>query len=74
MPQVFQCMRVIAFIEDSGVIKKILKHQSLWDIKRKPRPTANAPPIDVFTVYDEQPGPSADDYIVDPEYPAKAYF
>lgn len=44
-PKCSSAMRVIAFIEDSGVIKKILKHLSLWDIKRKPRPTANAPPI-----------------------------
>ncbi len=31
-------------------------------MKRKPRPTANDPPIDAFPTYDEQPGPSADDY------------
>ncbi len=50
--------------------KKILKHLGLWDVKRKPRPVANAPPVDVFPAYDEQPGPSSDDYIRDPEYPA----
>ena len=43
-------MRVIAFNEDLDVIKKILKHLDLWDVKRKPRPTANAPPVDVFPV------------------------
>ena len=52
------------------MMKKILKHLGLWDVKRKPRPVANAPPTDVFPAYDEQPGPSADDYIRDPEYPA----
>jgi len=56
------------------VIKKILKHLGLWGIKRKPRPLANAPPTDVFPAYDKQPGPSADDYIMDPRYPADAYF
>jgi len=30
-------MRVIAFINDEDVIRKILKHLNLWDIKRKPR-------------------------------------
>ena len=35
-------------------------------MKRKPRPTANAPPIDVFPTYDEQPGPSTDDYTCPP--------
>ena len=58
----------------SVVLKIILKHLGLWDVKRKPRPVANAPPIDIFPAYDEQPGPSADDYIRDPAYPAEAYF
>ena len=62
-PKCFGAMRIIAFIEDPDVMKKILKHLGLWDVKRKPRPVANAPPIDVFHAYDEQPGPSADDYI-----------
>jgi hypothetical protein len=73
-PKCSGAMRVIAFIEDPNVIKKILKHLGLWDVKRKPRPTANAPPIVVFPAYDEQPGPSTDDYIRDPDYPAEAYF
>jgi len=56
------------------VIKKILKHLDQWDVKRKPLAIANAPPIDVFPTYDEQPGPSTDDYIRDPDYPAECYF
>ena len=67
-------MRVIAFIEDPDIIKKILLHLGLWDVKHKPHPVANAPPIDVFTTYDEQPEPGADDYIRDPDYPAEGYF
>ena len=67
-------MRVIAVIEDSDVIKKILKHLGLWDVKRKPWPTANAPPIDAFPTYEGQPGPSADDYIRASDYPCEAYF
>jgi hypothetical protein len=47
---------------------------ALWDVKRKPWPVANAPPIDVFPAYDEQPAPRADDYIADPHYPAETYF
>ncbi len=46
----------------------------VWDVKREPPPVANAPPIDLFPAYDEQPGPSADNYLRDPEYPAEAYF
>ncbi len=67
-------MRVIAFIEDPDVIKKILNHLDLWVIKRKPQHVDNAPPIDVFPAYDEQPTPSTDDYIRDPDYPVEVYF
>ena len=42
--------------------------------KTKPPPLAKAPPIDAFPTYDEQPRPSADDYIGDTDYPAEAYF
>jgi hypothetical protein len=41
-------MRIISLIDDAGIIKKILKHLDLWDVKRKPRSVANGPPIDVF--------------------------
>jgi hypothetical protein len=37
-------MRVIAFIEEPDVVKKILKHLGLWDVKRKPQPVANVYP------------------------------
>ena len=67
-------MRVISVIEDPDVIKKILKHLGLGDVKRKSQPVAKASSIDVFPAYDEQPEPSADDYIADPGYPAEAYF
>ncbi len=63
----------------------IINHESLYihaylrdclleDMKRKPRPTANAPSIDVFPAYDEQPGPNTDDYIRNPDYHAEAHF
>ena len=37
-------MRVIAFIEEQEVIRKILTHLGLWQIKTQPRPVAHAPP------------------------------
>ena len=67
-------MRVIAFIHDQDVIRKILEHLNLWDVKQKPFPRAHAPPIDGFPLYDEPPAPSADEYLTDPDYPAEAYF
>ena len=51
----FCAMRIIAFLEDPNAIKKIIKHPGLYDLKRKPCPTANLPPIDVFPSYNEQP-------------------
>jgi hypothetical protein len=55
------------------VIKKVPTHLDLAKIKRKPLLAANAPPIDVFSTYDEQVGPNVDDYIIDPYYPEEAY-
>jgi hypothetical protein len=66
-------MRIISFIEDSEIIKKILKHLGLSDVKRKPPPRANDPPIEAFIIYDDSPTPGLDDYLIDPEYPAEAY-
>ena len=37
-------MRIISFIEDEEVIKKILKHLGLWELKARPPPRANALP------------------------------
>jgi len=66
-------MRVIAFIEDPEVIKKIRKHLELWELKRLPRPVAHAPPIRALPIYDEPLAPSADDYSIDPVYPLDSY-
>jgi len=67
-------MRIISFIEDLEIIKKILKHMDLWDVKRKPPRRAHAPPINVYSIYNEPAMPSIDDYLKDPEYPVEAYF
>lgn len=67
-------MRVIAFIEDEDVIRKILKHLDLWDDKRKPVPKANSPPAGGLQYVIEEAIPSADDMAVDPIYPVESYF
>jgi len=36
-------MRIIAFIEDEEVIKKIPKHLGLWKAKARPPPKVKAP-------------------------------
>jgi hypothetical protein len=63
-------IRVIAFIEDEDVIKKILKHLGLWEVKRKPSPRSNGPPL----ILDAYPTPSVDDYVIDPDTPVQGYF
>ena len=63
-PKCLGIMRIISFIEEEQLVKKILKHLRLWDIKRKPAPRANGPPTEAFIIYDESSSPSADDYLI----------
>ncbi|MBW1737359.1 MAG: transposase [Deltaproteobacteria bacterium] len=49
-------MRIISFIEDEEVIKKILKHLGLWKIKANPPPNANRPQPNVHIDYSARPG------------------
>lgn len=57
-------MWVIAFIENEDVIKQFLKHLGWWEIKRKPRPKANAQPI----IPDSYHIPSVDDYLINADF------
>ncbi len=59
---------MISFIDDSEIIKKILKHLDLWDFKCKPPARANSPPTEIFINYDESSSPSADDYIINADH------
>lgn len=67
-------MKVISVIEDQVVIKKILKHLGLWEVKPRPPPRTpkaqllyTEPHIDYS---DTQVCPSDNSFYVDPEYPA----
>ena len=42
-------MRIIAFIENGQLVKKILTHLDLWDVRRKPPPRANGAPVEAFS-------------------------
>jgi len=72
-PKCLGSMRIISLIDDSEIIKKILKHLDLWDVKRKPPPRANGPPTEAIIIYDQSPAPSADDYLIDADYPIETY-
>jgi hypothetical protein len=44
-------MKVISVIEDQDVIKKILKHLRLWEVKPRPPPKTNGPTkIDQYSI------------------------
>ena len=65
-------MRIISFIEDEEVIKKILKHLGLWDVKARPTPRANVPPKapEYYIDYTDSQLLVSDKWLyVDPEYP-----
>jgi hypothetical protein len=67
-------MRILAFIEDEKLIKKILKHLGLWGRKARPPPKANAPPPDAHIDYSDSQVPSSEDYLYcDPDYSVEAY-
>jgi hypothetical protein len=65
-------MKVLSFIEDLEVIKKILKHLGLWDQKARPPPKANSPPMTPqYHIEDtDSQLPVSDKWLyVDPQYP-----
>ena len=55
-------MRIISFIDDQEVVKKILKHLGLWLVKSKPPPRANSPPSEHYIDYSDSQIPPFDDY------------
>ena len=67
-------MKIISFIEDEEVISKILKHLGLWEVKQRPPPRANAPPLNIHIDYTDSQIPSyEDDLYCDPDYPIESY-
>jgi len=65
-------MRIIAFIEDNEVIKKILKHLGLWEVKPRPPPKAARPTkiVECSIDYSVSQLPASDRWLyVDPVYP-----
>ena len=72
-PKCMGSMKIISFIEDSEIIKKILKHLDLWNVRPKPPPRANSPPPEPAVIYNECSSPSADDYLIDVQYPFEFY-
>ena len=67
-------MKVISVIEDENVIKKILKHLGLWEVKARPPPRVNQSPPNIHIDYSDSQVPTSEDYLYcDPDYPVEAY-
>jgi len=67
-------MRILAFIEDDQVIKKILKHLGLWEVKARPPPRVNPSPPNIHIDCSDSQVPTSEDYLYcDPDYPIEAY-
>ena len=49
-------MRILAFIENDQLIKKILKHLGLWEVKARPPPRGNPSPSNIHIDYSARPG------------------
>ncbi len=67
-------MKIISIIEEEQVIIKILKHLGLWEVKQRPPPRANAPPLNIHIDYTDSQIPSDEDnHYFDPDYSIEMY-
>jgi hypothetical protein len=67
-------MKIISVIENEEVIKKILKHLGLWDVKTRPPPRKEKPSGIIETPMDfsvSQLPPSEEHLYFDVEYPVE---
>jgi hypothetical protein len=63
-------LKILGFIEDEEVIKKILKHLGLWEVKPRPPPRANTSSSNIHIDYSDSQIPSCEDYLYkDPDFP-----
>jgi len=52
---------ISCIIEQEEVVKKILKHVGLWEVKNRPLPKIHSPPGDLHTDYSNAQIPPWDD-------------
>jgi hypothetical protein len=65
-------MRILAFIENQEIIRKILTHLGLYLVRSKPLP--RAPPKDFWLDSPYSQVPDSEDYLhADPEYTVDDY-
>ena len=68
-PKCSGTMKVISVIEDEDVIKKILKHLGLWDVKTRPPPKREKSTETTMDYSVSQLPPSGDHLYFDVQYP-----
>ncbi len=73
-PKCLGSMRMISFIEDEEIISKILKHLGLWEVKQRPPPRANAPPLNIHIDYTARPGATTSYVRIRPVHSCKTSF
>ena len=66
-------MKIISFIEDEEVIKKILNHLGLWDVKARPPPRVKTPSVTIYLDYSDFQLSSPDPFYPDTDYPMDSY-
>ena len=64
--------KIIAFIEDEEVIRKILKHLGLWEVKKRAPPKIKSPPF-TKNISDEPSDTGHPLFYPDPDYPVEMY-
>jgi hypothetical protein len=66
-------MKIISLIEDEEVIKKILKHFGLREVKARPPPKVKAPSVTISLDDSESQILSLDSFYAPPDYPMDSY-
>ena len=65
-------MKIIAYIEDKEVIRKILKHLGLWEAKKRLPPKIKSPPT-LEDIHDRSGIADHPPFFPDPDYPVEMY-
>jgi hypothetical protein len=61
-------MRIVAFIEEGDVIRRILEYLNLWDVSARPPPKLAMPPPETILVIDEETAGYEDTQVIEKSY------
>jgi hypothetical protein len=73
-PKCHRKIKILSFIVDEEIIKKILKHRGVWYSKQRHLLKAHAPPPTAHIDYSDSQVPPYEDYLnTYPDYPIEDY-